>query len=58
VKGVWVGDVKNTYQALKIYEKHKELLAEMISHRIPLKEADQALQLMEEKKTVKAVLIP
>lgn len=58
VKGVWVGDVKNTYQAMKIYEKHKDLLAEMISHRIPLKEADQALQLMEEKKTVKAVLIP
>lgn len=58
IKGVWVGDVKNTYQAVKMYEKHKELLAKMISHRIPLTEADKALSMMEAKQTVKAVLIP
>jgi len=58
IKGVWVGDIKNTYQAVKMYEKNKELLAKMISHRIPLKEANTALQMMEQKKVIKAVLIP
>lgn len=58
IKGVWVGDIKNTYQAIKMYERHKELLAKMISHRIPLKEADKALKMMEQKKVIKAVLIP
>jgi threonine dehydrogenase-like Zn-dependent dehydrogenase len=58
IKGVWVGDVKNTWQAMKMYEKYKALLAKMISHRIPLKEADQALRMMEEKQVIKAVLIP
>ena len=58
IKGVWVGDVKNTYQAIKMYEKHKELLAKMITHRIPLIEADIALKMMKQKKVIKAVLIP
>lgn len=58
VQGVWVGDIKNTYQAIKMYEKHKELLAKMVTHRIPLKEASKALQMMEKKEVIKAVLIP
>lgn len=58
IQGVWVGDMKNTYQAVKVYERHKELLSKMLTHRIPLKDADMALQMMKKKKVIKAALIP
>lgn len=58
VKGVWVGDVKNTYQAIKLYERHKILLNKLITHRFPLSEATEALKVMRDRKAIKAVLIP
>jgi len=58
IQGIWVGDAKNTWQALEVYKKYKHILDRMITHRIPLKEAGSALQIMENKEAIKAVLIP
>lgn len=58
IQGVWVGDGKNTWQALEVYRRHKPLLDKMISHRLPLTEAHKALQMMERKEVIKALLIP
>lgn len=58
IQGVWVGDIKNTWQAIKMFERHKEVLSKMVTHKIPLKQADEALRMMEEKEVIKAVLIP
>ena len=57
-KGVWVGDMKNTYQAVKVYERHRDVLDRMITHRIPLRQATDALRLMQEKQAIKIALIP
>jgi len=58
IQGVWVGDAKNTWQALEVYQKHKHILGQMITHRIPLTDATAALQMMESKEAIKAVLVP
>ena len=58
VQGVWVGDSKNTWQAVEVYRKNKALLNTMVTHRIPLQNAHEALQMMERKAVIKAVLVP
>ena len=58
IKGIWVGDIKNTWQAIELYRRKKEILDRMITHRIPLSNATQALQMMERREGIKIALIP
>lgn len=58
IKGIWVGDMKNTWQAVKVYERHQEVLDPMITARIPLKDATKALGMMESKEAMKIALVP
>ena len=58
IQGVWVGDMKNTWQAVKVYERHKDILARVITKRIPLENATEALRIMEHREAMKVALIP
>jgi len=58
IQGVWVGDMKNTWQAVQLYQRHQEVLNHVISHRLPLEQANEALRLMEQKQAIKVALIP
>lgn len=58
IKGIWVGDMKNTWQAIKVYERHRDLLDRLVSHRLPLREATKALSMMEQKQAMKIALLP
>ena len=58
IKGIWVGDIKNTYQAIELYRRHKYILDRTITHRIPLENATEALRMMERREGMKIVLIP
>ena len=58
LKGVWVGDIKNTWQAVNLYERHREILGGLITKRMPLTEATEALRIMERREAMKIALIP
>ena len=58
IQGIWVGDSKNTWQALEVYRRHKKVLDKMVTHKIPLERAYDALLKMERREVIKAVLIP
>ncbi|MCL1928690.1 MAG: zinc-binding dehydrogenase [Treponema sp.] len=58
IQGVWVGDSKNTWQALEVFTRYKPMLEKMVTHKIPLEKANDALMMVERKEAIKAVLIP
>jgi len=58
VQGVWVSDTSHLYQALKLVESMHVLFKDLVSHRLPLTEATEALQCVEEREAVKVVLQP
>ena len=57
-QGVWVSDASHTYQALQIALKYEELFKKMVTHRYPLSQATKALEKMDNKEAVKAVIKP
>ncbi|MCK4244203.1 MAG: zinc-binding dehydrogenase [Candidatus Omnitrophica bacterium] len=58
IQGVWVSDTSHFYQAVKIILKNKYPFAKMITHTLPLAEATKALELIEDRQAIKAILIP
>ncbi|APC08997.1 zinc-binding dehydrogenase [Neomoorella thermoacetica] len=58
LQGVWVSDTRHVYRAMAMILAQPELFARMITHRFPLARVDEALEVMDRKEAVKAVLIP
>ncbi len=58
LQGVWVSEVAHTYMALKLVLSHLEEFERLITHRLPLSEANEAIRLMKTKEAIKAVLLP
>jgi len=58
IQGVWVSDTKHTYQALNLVVGNPDLFAKLVSHRLPLEQANEALELMTKKQATKIVLVP
>jgi len=58
LQGVWVSDARHTDTALSLVRSNPTLLGEMVTHRLPLGEATQALELVEERVAAKAVIVP
>lgn len=58
IKGVWVSDTKHTKMAMDIVMKNKKDFAKLISHRFSLEEANKAIEAMNSKEALKAVLMP
>lgn len=57
IHGVWVSDTKHTKQAMELVLKKKELFEKIVTHRYPLKDANIALEKMNKKEALKAVLV-
>ncbi len=58
LQGIWTSDVRHTHMALKLIQSRLETFQKLITHRFPLDQANEALQVMKRKEAVKAVLVP
>ena len=58
IKGIWVSDASHLIKAVDITLKNSELFSTMITHRLPLNRANEALELMEKREALKVVLHP
>lgn len=58
IHGVWVSDARHVYHAVTEAARRPELFAKMVSHRLPLDQANDALALMQGREAVKIALIP
>lgn len=58
LQGVWVSDTSHLYAAVSLVASGRFPFAEMVTHRFALAEATQALQAVEGREAVKAVLVP
>ena len=56
IQGVWVSDTRHTRQAMELVLEQPERFAKLITHRFPLEEANRALEAMQKKEALKAVL--
>jgi threonine dehydrogenase-like Zn-dependent dehydrogenase len=56
--GVWVSHTRHTLRALDLMKKHLADFALMVSHKVPLAEANRAHDLMRRGEAMKAVLVP
>jgi len=58
LQGVWVSDARHMYQAVQLALSGKYPLAEMVTHRFPLREANEALATLQRREGMKIVLEP
>ncbi|MGI6368058.1 MAG: zinc-binding dehydrogenase [Anaerolineae bacterium] len=58
IQGVWVSDLRHTLRAISAIRQNPQGMAGLVSHRIPLYQATEALQAVERRETLKAVLLP
>jgi len=56
-RGIWVSDTGHTITALEAVMAQPELFQRMVTHRFPLEEANEALEVMRTKEALKAVLV-
>jgi len=57
IQGVWVSDTRHLYQAVKLVLSKKYPFEKLITHRFELKEATEALKVVDARKAMKAVLV-
>jgi threonine dehydrogenase-like Zn-dependent dehydrogenase len=58
VQGVWVSDARHLKWALELVVSNPAAFAQLVTHRLPLHEADRAMDLVERRQAMKAVLLP
>jgi threonine dehydrogenase-like Zn-dependent dehydrogenase len=58
LQGVWVSDTRHFYESVQLVLGGRYPFEKLITHRLPLGEAMQALHLMETREAIKAVLLP
>jgi threonine dehydrogenase-like Zn-dependent dehydrogenase len=58
LQGVWVSETRHTHMALQLVFTRLNDFARLITHRFPLNQADEALQVIKSREAVKAVLLP
>lgn len=58
VQGVWVSDARHTARALALVRRQPEAFAAMVTHRLPLDAASEALEAVASRGAMKAVLLP
>lgn len=56
LQGIWVSDARHLAQAVSFIAKNQEVFTQLITHKLPLEEANEGLRLMKEKLAVKVVL--
>jgi len=58
LQGVWVSDARHMYEAVTLTLSGKYPLQEMITHRFPLSQANEALQAIATRQAIKAIIEP
>lgn len=58
IQGVWVSDVRHTLRAISVIRQHPDRLAGLVTHRFSLAQATDALEAVERREALKAVLLP
>jgi len=56
LKGVWVSDARHLVQAVDLVIRHTKIFEKLVTHRLPLSQANEALRLVEERQALKVVL--
>jgi len=57
IQGVWVSDVRHIKQAMDLVLNDLEKFKNLITNRLKLEDANQAIALMERKEAMKAILV-
>ena len=55
--GAWCNDTRHIVQALQLVKRNPDVFADMITHRYPLDQANEALQSMHERKAIKTAIV-
>ncbi len=58
VQGVWVSDTRHLYQAVQLVLSRRYPFEKMVTHRLPLQQANEALAAQEAREGIKIVLEP
>ncbi len=58
LQGVWVSNVRHTLRAISLVRQYPDALRALVTHRYPLTQATHALEQVEQRETMKAVLLP
>lgn len=58
VQGVWVSDARHLRRAVDLVLGDPQSFRQLVTHRVPLEEANEALDLVRQRKAMKAVLVP
>ena len=58
IQGVWVSDTQHLYQAVKLVLSGRYPFDKLVTHKFDLEEATLAMETMERKEAIKAVLRP
>ncbi len=58
IQGVWVSDTCHLYQAVRLVLSGRYPFDRLVTHKFDLKDATQAMETMERKEAIKAVLRP
>jgi len=56
VRGVWVSDTRHLAMAVALVSKHPALFGKLVTHRLPLERAGEALGIVDRREALKAVL--
>lgn len=56
LQGVWVSDARHMYEAVQLSLSGKYPFHEMITHRFPLQDANEALKALEDREGIKIIL--
>jgi len=58
IQGVWVSDASHLSQAVRLIVENRFPFADLVTHRVPLEGANEALAAVENRSAVKAVIEP
>jgi len=58
LRGVWVSDTSHLWHAIRAVLSRRHPFELMVTHRFPLRQANEALQALESRQALKAVLLP
>lgn len=58
IQGVWVSDTSHTLQAISLVRQHPHEFASLVTHRFTLRHALDALQAVDDRTALKAVILP
>ena len=58
IQGVWVSDTSHLHQAVRLVLSRKYPFEKLVTHRFKLEQATQALETVEVREAMKAVLLP